>query len=469
MDSPSAGTFWQIDTTERRVPGQLLTGGDDRPTLETDKAIFIERRFSFTRTPTGGAMVAISGDPEHHVADFQERTIHGELADGTRVTLVGAQGGSRRLGFLREPSEAHQQFRARYAVIGEHIKADEVYHSVRFQVVSASWWGDAEDEAQSLSGDHLRIYNEDGTRWFEFTALTGATLGDLDSGVINAVTTLIELATTNEVTDANVQVRTEAEGAWRIVDRGQQSVKKSGHPLIGTQHLTAEKFATWIDFRHETQGLDAAVLDDLPGVAIQTRVLTLGSVAEGLHRRLFGQGEKRVKGLSSSRIEKMRRLAREAALTRMTEPEYSDEDRAEFGKAINEAFSHINEQTFRSRMEDLLTDARRSIPSLGAGFADWPNAVSTARNLMAHQPSLPDDVDADQFLDLLVALSYSIAWVLRTNMLNKAGFDVPTMQEGYRDSSSYGHHLANTRMLLAGSPWGVNTNTVQLRLQGCSL
>jgi hypothetical protein len=181
-----------------------------------------------------------------------------------------------------------------------------------------------------------------------------------------------------------------------------------------------------------------------------TRAANAGPAA---HRRLFGEAEKRVKGLSSSRIEKMRRLAREAALTKMTEPEFTNEDRAEFGKAINEAFSHINEQTFRSRMDDLLTDARRSIPSLGAGFADWPDAVSTARNLMAHQPSLPNDVDNDQFLDLLIALSYSIAWVLRTNMLNKAGFDAPTMQEGYRDSSSYGHHLANTRMLLAGGPW----------------
>ena len=112
MDSPSTGTFWQIDTPERRVPGQLLIGGDDRPTLTTDKAIFIERQFSFTRTPTGGAMVTMSGDPEHHVADFQERTIHGELTDGSRVTLVHAQGGSRSLGFLLEPSQARQHFRA---------------------------------------------------------------------------------------------------------------------------------------------------------------------------------------------------------------------------------------------------------------------------------------------------------------------------------------------------------------------
>jgi len=455
MDSPSTGTFWQIDTPERRVPGQLLIGGDDRPTLTTDKAIFIERQFSFTRTPTGGAMVTMSGDPEHHVADFQERTIHGELTDGSRVTLVHAQGGSRSLGFLLEPSQARQQFRARYAVIGEHVKAEQVYHAIRFQVVGPSW-GNAEDEAQCPGSGHLRVYHAKGARWFQFTGLAPTMFSDLDSGVINAVTTLTSLTTMEDATDANVQVRIEPQGAWWTVDRGENSVNDSRHPLISTEHLTAEKLATWIDFRRQTQGLDAAVLDDLPGVAIQTHVLTLGSVAEGLHRRLFGEREKRVEGLSNSRLNKMRRLAHEAALTKMTGPEFTDKDRAEFGNAINEAFSHINEQTFRSRMNDLLTDARRSIPNLGAGFADWPDAVSTARNLMAHQPSLPDDVDDDQFLNLLIALSYSIAWVLRTNMLNKAGFDAPTMQEGYRYSSSYGHHLANTRRLLAGSPWSAD-------------
>ncbi|MBN3459828.1 hypothetical protein JNN96_38025 [Mycobacterium sp. DSM 3803] len=97
------GTFWQIDTPERQTSGRLLTGGEKRPTLITDRAIFTERQFSVSRTRTGRAMIALSGDPGDHVADFQERTIHGQLADGTPVTLVHAQGGSRRLGFWAKP------------------------------------------------------------------------------------------------------------------------------------------------------------------------------------------------------------------------------------------------------------------------------------------------------------------------------------------------------------------------------
>jgi hypothetical protein len=68
-------------------------------------------------------------------------------------------------------------------------------------------------------------------------------------------------------------------------------------------------------------------------------------------------------------------------------------------------------------------------------------------------PRCPTLLIAADFLDLLIALSYSIAWVLRTNLLNQAGFDPQTLQQAFRDSSAYGHHLANTRTLLADSPY----------------
>jgi len=212
------GTFWQIDTPQRRTAGKLLAGGDERPSLVTDKAIFTERQFSVSRTPNGHAMIAHSSDPEDHVADFQERTIHGELADGTPVTLVHAQGGSRRLGFLLDPSEASQEFRARYALNGELVTPGQQYRAVRFQVVGPFWWNAAEDEGQTAEGGRLRTFRSaEGTRWIEFTGSDPMTFGEIDSGVINAVTTLTRLATNNDAVDAEVQVQLEADGPWRDV------------------------------------------------------------------------------------------------------------------------------------------------------------------------------------------------------------------------------------------------------------
>ncbi len=279
-----------------------------------------------------------------------------------------------------------------------------------------------------------------------------------DMGVIGAILTLTKFATSNDAVDVDVEVQLEAGGPWRAIQRGREPLEDNRYPLLDPRHLTAEKFAARINFRTHTGGLDAAVVDDLGGVAVQAQVLTLCSIAEGLHRRLFASGGKRVKALSDRKIAKIRRSVREAALGELDGTDFAEEDRDEFCRAITEAFAHINEQTFRSRMSDLLLDAQRTIPSLGAGFADWPGALSSARNRLAHQPSAPDSASDKQFLDLLVALSYSIAWVLRTNLLNKAGFDVATMREAYGDSSRYGHHLANTRMLLAGGPWAADVN-----------
>jgi lipopolysaccharide biosynthesis regulator YciM len=113
----------------------------------------------------------------------------------------------------------------------------------------------------------------------------------------------------------------------------------------------------------------------------------------------------------------------------------------------------INEQTFRTRMTDLANGAQEALSNIVSGFVDWPRAVHEARNILAHQGTQRHDETIDQFYDLVIALSYSVAWVLRTVLLLEAGFDAATLQRAYRDSSRYNHHLANVRSLLAGSPY----------------
>jgi hypothetical protein len=103
-------------------------------------------------------------------------------------------------------------------------------------------------------------------------------------------------------------------------------------------------------------------------------------------------------------------------------------------------------------MNDLIADAKASIPGIDINFSNWAKAVKDARHTLAHEGTGPAD-PTGQFVDLLVALGYSIPWVLRTVLLKQAGFDAPTLQAGYADSSRYNHHITNTRYLLAGSPY----------------
>jgi hypothetical protein len=405
--------------------------------------------------------VSHSGDPEDLVADFQPRTIHGELTDGTAVSIVDAQGGSTYFGFFDSPLDTRQKFGvgAGHVVVGEFVTAEQVFYAIRFQVLGPTWFGADEDQARTADGSRLRMYwDDESIRWFEFIGANPMPLHTLDTGVLNAVTTLARLATRNDATAASIRVKLGPESPWREVYRARGTVDTGiARLLLDTTHLTAARFARWIDFRKHSDGLDAAALDELEGAAVQTHVLALAAIAEGLHRRLFGEAKRRVKGLSNNKIGKMRRAARDAALPLLTDPPFTDDDRSEFDNAIRDAFGHINDQTFRSRMADLLDDARRSIPEIGSAFADWPDAVSTARDLLAHQPPMDGETSTGEFRDLLIALSYSIAWVLRTNLLNKAGFDAQTLQEAYRYSSAYGHHLANTRTLLATGPYATLT------------
>ena len=77
--------------------------------------------------------------------------------------------------------------------------------------------------------------------------------------------------------------------------------------------------------------------------------------------------------------------------------------------------------------------------------------MKKARNNLAHQGAQRGSGAIDEFYDLLMALGYSIAWVLRTVLLVEAGFDAATLRQAYRDYSRYNYHLANTRNLLAGT------------------
>jgi hypothetical protein len=73
------------------------------------------------------------------------------------------------------------------------------------------------------------------------------------------------------------------------------------------------------------------------------------------------------------------------------------------------------------------------------------------RNILARQGTQSDADSIDQVYDILIALSYSIAWLLRTVLLVEAGFDAATLQEAYRCSSAYNHHITTREICAAAA------------------
>ena len=439
------GVFWQVGTPDRRAEGRLELAGTDLPRLDVDRPIFDERSYSHNVTRTGET-IAFSGDPHDLVADFQPRTIHGVLSDDSKVSAIDAQGGGGRgLDF-----DFSQRFRCRYVLVGAHVDGHQVYAATRFRLVGPPL---PDGEAMTADDSILRVLNRVGDKqWFEFEPAQPVTLKHFDWRVQDPIITLFSLVTDNSTVVRDQQLRLDSSSPWLPVHEG---IRDRPHTkatmLLAAKHFTPERFAQWIDVRAASDGLDAAVLDELDGVAIQTQVLALTAIAEGLHCKLFSDSAKakRVPAVSNKNCTRAREAARDAAVAVLAGDQFTDRDRDEFGQAVSDALSCVNGRTLRSRMNDLAAVAEHSVPGMTASFRDWSDAVVYARNILAHQGTKSLD-EFEAFLELLIALKYSLAWVLRTVLLDRAGIDPLALQDACKDSSAYGHHLANvTQHLLA--------------------
>ncbi len=457
------GKFWQVETPETTVPGHLTLDAG-RPALEIVGQLFVERA---NRVEIGGdglvRSLHVSSRPHDRVADWEPRNIHGMLDDGTPVSMVGAQGGMKRPLDVRD-SRYRQEFRTlRHVILNEHVDDQTTYHSCRFRVTGPIWYTQTQSEANTSDGGNLVVTHEGDSCLFEFIPTEPMTIKDLGELVLSPTRTLASLVTANPSGTKDFHVRLVADSPWREVLEEDESSPRGTRELLGSTHLTAARFARWIDFRKRSGALDAAAVGSGHGTTIQTEVLTLAAVAEGLHRRLFDK-KKRVPALSKGDVEIAKEAAREAAIGRLKGLDRGERqpltaaDFNEFNDAMGQSFSRLNEVTFSTRMADLVGMAQSAIPDIVNEFADWPSAVKYARNILAHQGTQPPGETLDQFHDLLIALGYSIAWVLRTVLLVEAGFDGATLKPAYGDYSRYTHHIANVRSRLAGSGYAATTS-----------
>ncbi|ULP40049.1 hypothetical protein MJO55_28315 (plasmid) [Mycolicibacterium rufum] len=448
------GTFWQIDAPERQVRGQLTIA--PAPVLETLGPIFEERAFRIETSPQGGTTIIDGGNSDDLVADWSPRDIHGVLDNGREVSVIGAQGG------MTDPSSSYPpQYRQRFGTIRHiihdaHVDREHVFYAGRFRLTGPNWLRHADGHADTTDGGRLVSLNDGGSQWFEFTPAEPMSVLDYDRAVLHPTETLATLFTSHPAEAVELAVRQSPAGPWLLVHRYEQPAPTGHHELFDASYLTPQRCAVWIDFRRRSNGLDAAALDDLTGVAIQTSVLTLAAVAEGLHRRLYPD-KKRVAALSRTDLRAARKAARVAALAavrsidRDDRPELTEADLTAFGEAMNNAFAFINESTFRTMMDDLVGTAVSAVPGIVAEFADWPAAIHSVRNILAHRGT-EDDLDAhDGFINTLVAASYSLRWVLRTVLLVQAQVNPANIVGAYELSSAYHHHQTNVRELLAGT------------------
>ncbi|KOS56685.1 HEPN domain-containing protein [Rhodococcus rhodochrous] len=447
-DEVMPGWFWRVGTPLPERRGDLRVSPGKQAELRVERAISPSRmiRVEPGESP-GRQVVRYSADLDDAVADFQPVTVHGVLDDGTEVTVMDAQ--AHNDGFLQ------QWFRAPVVVMGAHLDGQEQhYAAVRFCLDEPRWWAHLIQPGQEAGCDEigsLRVYVDDDARvWFEHRAHSPMTRREYDRLVVDPMLTLAKLATQSRVHVTALEFRVAddrnvEDTPWLpVIGTSIDSGTADSYPdaVIPTQELTLEVLSNWIDVSGDLDGLASAVADPVRG-AIQAQALTMCAIAEGLHRRLY-PATSRFPGLSGKARKDVRRVARTVGVEILEQKGF---DREESEKALNEALSHFDELPYRRRLEQLQGSAECAVPEIVADFSDWPGQVCSARNQLAHQ-AYTSDASSDGLLLLLIAVDYSLSWVLRTVLLRRAGIPDEVVLRCYENDARYGLYRANVRSYL---------------------
>lgn len=442
------GRFWAVDTPHRARVGTLSYGAGERATLRVDLPIVDQLGVRIEHSENGETTITETSNPEHTVADFAPRTIHGEINDHEPVTLLDAHGGHEMFlnwGF-------GQEFVARFLLIGSHVSGPaQEYKSIRFRFDDWHWWRHFAGTAEPVltTSGTLRCYELRDAAWFEFTANTPRTLQEFDTAVQFPVQTIARLALDERVEVTETELRETPESAWLPVISARSSrpieIKRSTDRLLPRQVLTLERFARWIDVSARLDGLAAPIADPMEGVAVQASTLTYVAIAEGLHRRLYTK-TKRFPGITNSQFKAIRSTAASAGLLEFEAVGCVDMEEAKH--ALDQALGFLNDVTYRNRLAELIMDARRAVPEIVGSFSDWEQLVKTVRNNLAHQPVSREPM-SEKELDEMIAVNYSVPWVLRIVLLQQAGIDDELIGARVNDNIEFQYYLANTRAILS--------------------
>jgi hypothetical protein len=191
------------------------------------------------------------------------------------------------------------------------------------------------------------------------------------------------------------------------------------------------------------EGLDAAIADDQLADILELRALVLGTIAEGLHRRLFDE-KVRFPDLTKAQKKAVRRAGREAIAKAL-----NDLGVGAAPDDFTDLVAALNDMTARQRLADIKAVVDEAIPGLLEEFDDWPGLVKNTRDYLAHW-LLGDDEDdyVPPSEDDKILVYMSLPWALRTLLLHRAAkLDVNLMQQGYAEKPEYEMFRANVRAI----------------------
>lgn len=460
------GTFWLPDNPDCTVRGRLSYGPLLAPALKLSGAI----------TPALKLVSAVTDDSGNEVRELEPNddsegfTVHGMLASSPRpVTLVSCSTVGRQQVVGVGVDLEEQAISALHLVRGAHTSGiDEKFTAAKIRVANIDEWASLPGFSVSVGSSErvqltyerpelLSARTECGTTvqpsealrrswpqptgghitrecWIlveEFGELTNSQIGmQYLTPIISAMNFCI--GAPSPVTSIRLRGADGWCEVWHSNIREAPSKSITAHDvLLPLEVVGIEVIANFIDIARLT-GPVAPVLADadsgLRRATLETQVLELTTVAEGIHRSLFDD-EHRFTHAEADRIRQL------VATALAFEPE-------RHGQVVSGFLRHLEEPNYKTRLRGLAGMAEELLPGVTGKTNRWITLTDRARNSFAHrtQGFLTDDTINEYY-----AVSQSLRWVLIAVLLVQCDANTEECAKRIRENSRYRQFLRNMK------------------------
>ena len=435
------GRFWLADSDEHAVPGRLTLPEGASPRLELDQPLTpLLREVDRGEQPEGTRSFVVADDGP--LLEFL--LVHGALDDGTLVTLVDAFEQHRRV----RGGLDRQWLQAQFALLGGHVSSrEELYTRVRLQLRHLDAWaalpGFALEEVDTRQGQATLAFRGSGPSpvslhgggrvdleqqpEIEFSGVRGGRIGrvvwlravdlppmtaeDLDRRFVTPLSSLLTLATDTDCPPVAVEIATGSDQPWLSVHHSglrspAEEVRPTHRQLLPLAALGLDRVAAWLNAVEDLGPLPPVVAAAAarPASTLETQLLELATVAEGLHRRLFAESRR----LSPEQAQ----TAREAVCHAVDD---LDQD---VRRAVEGAMKHLEEPSFPQRLMQLADCVAGAVPGVTGQTNRWRHRVTDIRNRFAHRSY--GFLETTRVAELVTVLE-SLRWLLTGLLLLQTG------------------------------------------------
>lgn len=452
------GEFWLPGSPDKTVRGELSI--DDKGRVQVHLMGSLTSALQVVGfNPTTGATKSQPADdpPNFH--------IHGVLAESPRkVTLFDCWTPHRDGPFGDQVIGAGRMFR------GAHLLGSEKYSAVRVRVRDIDVWASLPDPkidripgvgievrlnfadippAPLREGGELGIedvlYNgwtlHSGVRvrrevWVVARGLEGFEYREIDANFVTPIAGYLSMALGETAPLVGLQIQHGDQ--WIDVIHGGMKPhagwsEKHREPLLPLWVADLNVLSSFLDVYRKVSAAVPVIRDLLSnsrGLTLDTQVLELTTLAEGVHENLFPEDER----MSKADAKRVRGLVK-TALEKEANPRYAD--------IVNgTVLSYLNKPNYKSRLTRLAAEVEVAMPGVCGDRDEWVKRVDAARNNFAHRKE--GFITADS-IDEMLAIAQSLRWALMGNILLASKVPADVLKERLKNDSRYFYFLRTVR------------------------